>query len=122
MSSHPIVHLEVSAKDPAAAAKFYSEMFGWKIEVDPQFNYHMFSAEGGPGGGFVEADGKNYKAGDIVPYIDTEDIAATLKKIETLGGRTLTPKTEIPGMGWYAIFADPTGNHVGLFTSMRPQN
>jgi predicted enzyme related to lactoylglutathione lyase len=26
------------------------------------------------------------------------------------------PKTEIPGMGWYAIFSDPTGNRIGLFT------
>jgi ferritin-like metal-binding protein YciE len=28
----------------------------------------------------------------------------------------LLPKTEIPGMGWYAIFADPTGNRLGLFS------
>ena len=121
MASHPIVHIDISAKDPAAASKFYAELFGWKIDVAPQFNYHMFSGDGGPGGGFVEADGKDYKAGDIIPYIDTEDIDAMLKKIEALGGRTLTPKMEIPNTGWFAFFADPTGNRLGLYTSMTPR-
>lgn len=122
MSSHPVVHVEISAKDPAAAGKFYSELFGWKIDVDRQFNYHQFTAEGGPGGAFVEANGKDYKAGDIVPYIGTDDIEATLKKVEALGGKTLTPKTEISNTGWFAFFADPTGNRIGLYTSMRQQS
>ncbi len=118
MVSHPIVHLDISAKDPAAASKFYAELFGWKIAVDPNFNYHQFAAEGGPGGGFVGVDDQTYKAGDIVPYVGTDDIDAFLKKAESLGGKTLMPKTEIPGIGWFAFFADPTGNRIGLYTSM----
>jgi predicted enzyme related to lactoylglutathione lyase len=35
---------------------------------------------------------------------------------EALGGKILTPRSEIPGMGWYGLFSDPTGNLVGLFT------
>jgi predicted enzyme related to lactoylglutathione lyase len=31
------------------------------------------------------------------------------------------PKTEIPGFGWFGMFMDPTGNRVGLYTSMNPQ-
>lgn len=120
MKSHPIVHIEIAAKDTAAASKFYADLFGWKIEVDPQFNYYQFAAEGGPGGGFVEADGKQNKAGDIIPYIGTDDIDAFLKKAESLGGKILQPKMEIPGQGWFAFFADPTGNRIGLYTSARP--
>jgi predicted enzyme related to lactoylglutathione lyase len=26
------------------------------------------------------------------------------------------PKTEIPGIGWWGMFTDPTGNKIGLFT------
>lgn len=115
MSSHPFVHIEISAKDPATLSKFYKDLCGWKIEVDPKFEYYMFSAEGGPGGGFVKPDNQMYKAGDIVPYIGTDDIDAMLKKAESLGGKVLLPKTEIPGMGWYAFFADPTGNRLGFF-------
>jgi predicted enzyme related to lactoylglutathione lyase len=119
MPTYPIVHLEISAKDPAAASKFYADLAGWKIEVDPNFNYYQFSAEGGPGGGFVAPDGKQYKAGDVIPYLGADDIDATLKKVESLGGKVLLPKTEIPGVGWYAFFADPSGNRLGLYATMR---
>ncbi len=119
MASHPIVHVEISAKDPVAAGKFYADVFGWKVETDPQFNYTQFQGEGGPGGGFVKPD-ETYKVGDIVPYLDTDDIDATLRKIESAGGKVMLPKTEIPGQGWFAFFSDPTGNRMGLYTSVRP--
>ncbi len=118
MSAYPIVHIEISAKDPATADKFYSEVFGWKIEVDQQFNYHQFEAQGGPSGAFVDV-GELYKAGDVVPYLGVADIDAMLKKVEKAGGKVLLPKTEIPGVGWWGLFADPTGNRIGLYSSMR---
>jgi uncharacterized protein len=118
MAAHPIVHLELFAQDPATSSKFYSEVFGWKIEVDPRFNYYQFMAEGGPGGGFVVVGEQiPYKPGDIIPYLGTEDIDAALKQVEAAGGKTLVPKTEIPGVGWFALFADPAGNRMGLFAS-----
>jgi predicted enzyme related to lactoylglutathione lyase len=46
----------------------------------------------------------------------TDDIESTLAKVEELGGQTVTPKTEIPDMGWFAVFKDPQGNLIGLFT------
>jgi predicted enzyme related to lactoylglutathione lyase len=115
MHGHPIVHLEISANDVAAASKFYHDVFDWKIEVDKQFNYHQFSAEGGPGGGFVGVPDQA-KAGEVVAYLGTDDIDASLRKVEKAGGKVLVPKTEIPGMGWFANFSDPTGNHMGLYT------
>ncbi len=121
MATHPIVHMEISAADPAAASKFYSDLFGWKIVVDPRFNYHQFSAGGSAGaidGAFVATDGETYKPGDIIPYIGTDDIDGMLKRVEDLGGRILQPKTEIPGTGWFAFFVDPTGNRIGLYTGM----
>lgn len=122
MSTHPIVHIDLSATDPAKSSKFYADAFGWKIEHDAGFDYYMFDAQGGPGGGFVKPDDQTYKAGDVVCYIDTDDIEATLKKIESLGGKTLLPKTEIPSIGWFAFFADPGGNRMALYTSMRKQS
>lgn len=113
--TYPIVHLDISAKDPAASSKFYADTFGWKISKDDNFNYYMYSAEGGPGGGFVEV-GKDYKEGEVIPYLGTDDIDTALKKVEKAGGKTLLPKTEIPGIGWFAFFADPAGNRIGLYT------
>src|SRR5438876_2281301 len=40
MTGHPIVHVEISAKDPAAASKFYRELCGWNIQHDTNFNYY----------------------------------------------------------------------------------
>jgi len=56
MAAHPIVHIEFPANDPQEASKFYTDLFGWQIQTDPTFDYHMFQAEGGPGGGFVDRE------------------------------------------------------------------
>lgn len=121
MSKHPIVHIEFSASDPDAAAKFYAELFGWKTEAMPEMNYITFEAEGGPGGGFNPL-GEQVKAGDVFVYVYTDDIKASLAKAESLGGKTIVPKTEIPNVGWFGFFVDPTGNKVGLFTGMGEQS
>jgi hypothetical protein len=61
---------------------------------------------------------ENNPAGTTTAYIGTDDIDATLAKAVSLGAQILVPKTEIPGMGWFGIFKDLTGNHVGLFTAL----
>jgi uncharacterized protein len=123
MSNHPIVHIEIPAKDTVAAGKFYGDLFDWKIESDEMYNYVQFQAEGGPGGGFVEVGQSNapveYKTDSLLVYVSADDIDATLAKVESLGGKTLLSKTEIPQVGWWAVFSDPTGNRIGLYTSMR---
>jgi predicted enzyme related to lactoylglutathione lyase len=122
MAAHPIVHVEFPASDPKAASKFYADLFGWKIQTDPNFaDYPMFQAEGGPGGGFVKTGteaggGLSYQVGEPLLYVASEDIDADLRKAESLGGTTVVPKTEIPQVGWFGVFKDPTGNKVGLFT------
>lgn len=121
MSGHPIVHIEFSARDPKKAGTFYSELFGWKTEAVPEMSYVTFDVEPGPGGGFPATDEKTYKPGDVIVYVQTDNIDATLAKAEKLGGKKLLGKTDIPGMGWYAFFADPTGNRVGLFTGLPPK-
>ena len=120
MSNHPIVHIEIPGSDTSAASKFYGDAFGWKIEHAPDFDYYMFQAEGGPGGGFVKPGteaGYEQKAGEVLIYIGTDDIEASLAKVQSLGGKVVLPKTEIPQTGWFAVFNDPAGNKIGLFTA-----
>lgn len=119
MANHPIVHIDLSADNTGAAGQFYNEVFDWKIMAFPEMNYCTFAAEGGPGGGFnqigIDLGGTfQVSAGSVLIYVATDDIDATLARAEELGGKRLLEKTEIPGMGWYAIFADPTGNQIGL--------
>ena len=123
MPNHPIVHVDIPANDPAASSKFYADLFSWNIQFDQGFDYHMFQAENGPGGGFVKV-GENppYKAGEVLIYVSTDDIDATLAKAESLGGKTVVPKSEIPHVGWFAFFTDPTGNRIGLYTDSGQQS
>lgn len=126
MSNHPIVHIEIPAKKAEEAGKFYGDLFGWKIEADPMYNYVQFQAEGGPGGGFAElagstANNPEYKPDSLIVYVGSDDIDADLAKVESLGGKTVFPKTEIPHVGWFAIFTDPTGNRVALFKGVGQQ-
>ncbi|MFQ5922106.1 MAG: VOC family protein [Anaerolineales bacterium] len=116
MTTYPVQHLEISADDPNAAAEFYSKVFGWKIEVEESMNYVQFMAEeGGIGGAFTQVE-ENNPAGTLVPYVMTDDINASLEKVGSLGGSTIVPKTEIPGIGHFAVFSDPTGNNIGLYS------
>ncbi len=65
----------------------------------------------------IEASG-GYKLGEVLIYVSTDDIDATLARVEALSGKTLEPKTEIPHTGWFAIFADPAGKRIALYTTL----
>jgi uncharacterized protein len=117
MSNHPIVHVEFSSRDLAESQKFYAEVFGWKTQAVPELDYAMFQAPGGPGGGFTRS-GDQVAPGATLVYIQTHDLEASLAKIESLGGRLVQPKTQIPGVGWFALFRDPSNNLVALFTGL----
>lgn len=120
MSKRNIVHVEIPAANTETAGKFYQDLFGWKIQPMPEMNYTMWEAgDGSTYGGFPQVSDEN-PAGQVLVYIASDDIDADLKKAEKLGGKVVHPKTEIPGMGWFGMFQDPTGNVLGLYTSMNP--
>ncbi|GAB4448356.1 MAG: VOC family protein [Anaerolineales bacterium] len=119
MSKRNVVHVEIPAADVKAAAAFYQELFGWKIQHVPEMNYTMWEDGSGSGGGFPQASAES-PAGQVLVYIDSDDIEADLKKVEQLGGKVLQPKLEIPQTGWFGIFQDPAGNVLALYTSMNP--
>ncbi len=118
MSAHPIVHVEISANDRVAAANFYNDIFGWEVKQEPEMNYATFMASETLGGGFNPVTKEN-PAGTVTVYIDTDDIEGTLAHINQHGGKTVSPKMEIPGVGWFAMFKDPTGNTLALYTALK---
>jgi predicted enzyme related to lactoylglutathione lyase len=76
-------------------------------------NYTTFSAEGGTGGGFNPV-GENNPAGTVLVYIHTDDLKASVAKIEANGGKILIRNYDIPTVGSMATFQDPTGNTLAL--------
>lgn len=119
MSKRNVVHVEIPAADVGSAGRFYQELFGWKMQHVPEFDYTMWEDGSGFGGGFTRVSDET-PAGKVLVYIDSDNIEADLKNVERLGGRVLQPKMEIPGTGWFGIFQDPTGNVLALYTSMNP--
>ena len=119
VSKRNVVHVEIPAADVPVAGKFYEELFGWKLHHAPEFDYTMWEDGSGSGGGFTKVTEEN-PVGQVMVYIDSDDIEADLKRVEQLGGSVVMPKTEIPGTGWYGVFKDPTGNVLALYTSMNP--
>ena len=115
----PVVHFEIAGPDGPALQQFYRDLFGWKIdEMGPEMNnYALVEAnEGGIGGGlFPTTEGmpSNY----VTFYIQVDDLQAALDKLSDMGGNPIMQPTEIaPGMGSIAMFVDPAGNTIGLYS------
>lgn len=115
MTNRNISHIEIPANGRPELARFYAETFGWETQAmdNTGADYTVWKS-GNMRGGFPDIDDSN-KPGDVIVYLTSDDIETDLKKIEANGGQTLRGKTEIPGVGWYAYFADPTGNRLGLY-------
>ena len=120
MSKRNVVHVEIPAADVPAAGEFYRQLFGWKMQHVPEFDYTMWEDGSGYGGGFNKVSDEN-PVGQVLVYIDSDDIDADLRQVEKLGGTVVRSKTEIPGTGWYGLFKDPTGNVLALYTSQNPE-
>jgi uncharacterized protein len=119
-----VVHFEVPFDDGDRARAFYEKAFGWTIMAMPEMSYTMVStgptgdqgpSEPGYIGGGMMARSDDFQ-GPVIT-IDVEDINASLKKIEELGGTTVRPRQEVGEMGFTAYFTDPEGNLTGLWQS-----
>lgn len=108
-----IVHVEFHSRDPARTKKFYSGVFGWKFQEIPEMEYATFEAPSGPGGG-VTRPMEGMQPG-VLNYILSASIERTSERIERAGGTILVPKSEIPNVGWFAIFRDPEGTVNALY-------
>src|SRR5256885_683976 len=108
-----ICYLEIPAKTAEASADFYSNIFGWKVRKRGD-GALAFDDSGCVSGTWV-------KESDRTPdertrtYIMVDSIADTLKRIQTAGGRVLTPRTDIgPGMGAFAALKRSSGGMEAL--------
>jgi len=126
MVDHTIVHFEIPADNVEKLRKFYSKLFGWKIEKLPEpMEYWMIETvpvdkkgmpvRPGVNGGMMKRQQPEHKP---VNYIAVESVDEYTKKIEALGGKVLVPKMEVPGIGWWALALDPEGNQFAILQSI----
>lgn len=107
-----IIHFEVTGKDGPALQRYYSRLFGWKLNTDNPGGYGMTTADDT---GLVVGIGSAPQGpGFVTGYVTVSDINATLAKAESLGGKTVMPKFSPDGNAQLALVADPEGHVIGL--------
>ena len=123
-----VTHFELGVDDLDRAKNFYSTVFGWKLDtmdmpgggqytgiittdVDPQT---MTPTQPGAINGGMVLRSETVTPAPVVT-IEVSGIDAALAQVESAGGTTVAPRTEIPGMGAYAYFTDLEGNVMGLW-------
>lgn len=110
-------HIEIPADDLQRAQRFYSELFGWKVESTEGFPDYLVYRTGGEGslGGGIGKRGES--AGQQTRnYIEVDSLDEALKKVEQLGGSVKQPRMDIGGdMGFFAVATDSEGNEIALY-------
>jgi len=122
-----VVHFEIPADDTARAREFYGSVFEWNLQPMQGYDYTMalttpvdqktqMPTEPGAINGGIRKRSAETPTPVIVVSVDSID--QSLKKIESEGGSTVLPRTEMSGMGAYAYFKDPEGNIMGLWETI----
>ena len=101
----PIVYFEITGPDAPVLKSFYSTVFAWEIDAMAAI---AASSTGGIRGGIRQDPAEK------IFYLGVASIDATLKQINEGGGKTIMPRTVVPGVVTFALFVDPAGNRMGL--------
>ena len=113
------VHLELNTTDVAKAKEFYTQMFDWKLEdmpMGPDMTYTVIKPAQGPGGGMMIHPMPGAPS-TWLAYVSVEDVHAATAKAKAAGATIIKDVTEVPGMGLFTIFLDPTGAALALWQS-----
>lgn len=113
--AHPVLWFEVMGRNGDALRAFYGSLFNWTFTVGGPAQYgevNTGDARGIPGGiGHAPAPADPH---GTTFYVETPDVAASLRQAEQLGGKTLVPATTVGGDMTIGLFTDPEGHVVGL--------
>jgi uncharacterized protein len=117
MTSRTIVHFEIPAKNLKKLSRFYRKAFGWKFKDSGMTGMRYLLISTGPRsksvrGGMYERSGPKDRPRN---YVGVRQINVAIRQFLAAGGKPVVPKTEVPGVGWTFIGADPEGNPIAIF-------
>jgi uncharacterized protein len=112
---------ELSTRDTKAAAKFYTQLFGWTAKTsgaETGMEYTEFSNQGRPGVGMMQMPA--HMPASVppfwLPYFQVADCDASTGKATELGGKVTMPPMDIPNTGRFSVISDPQGAVLAMFT------
>ena len=110
---------ELMTSDPQAAANFYSQLFGWKVDTMPmgEGQYRVLKVGETSVGGVM---GMPPGAPPMPPawgcYVTVDNVDETVALATQLGGKVCVPVMEVPGVGRMAVIADAQGAMLSVMT------
>lgn len=118
---------ELMARDAAAAAKFYAHVAGWEAKDSgmPGMDYTLFAIPGFAMGvaGMMGMTPEMCEQGEPgwIGYVAVDDVDAKAAEFTTEGGAIMRAPEDIPGIGRFAVVADPQGAVLCLFKPTMPE-
>jgi predicted enzyme related to lactoylglutathione lyase len=108
---------DLMTPDPARAAKFYGDVFGW--QTDPGTSGYLHIRNGDKFiGGIPPAEHRSPNAPPHwLSYFLVENSDASTDKAKQAGANVLMPPTSMEGVGRWSVIADPQGAVFALFQS-----
>ncbi|MGZ4614674.1 MAG: VOC family protein [Actinomycetes bacterium] len=110
---HPVIHAEIRSADPDATRKFFGDLFGWKVASGGAFPGYTFIDTGVEGGPYVAISPRQSDQDEVLFFVGVQDVEATLRKAEELGGTIVQAAQQVPGTS-FGVFADSLGHKVGV--------
>lgn len=120
MSHGTFAWYELATTDAEAAVDFYRKVVGWNAQDSgmPGVRYTIVSAGEAGVGGIMAMQPETCAAGGQpgwIGYIAVDDVDAYAGRVTAAGGAIRRAPDEIPGIGRFAIAADPHGVPFVLF-------
>ena len=119
-----VVHFEIPADKSGRAVEFYKSVFGWEIKsAGMPMEYYMAvtGKEGtmGINGAIMGKEGTTVQKEapankSFVCTIDVPSVDEFVAKIKKAGGKQVTKKDTIPGVGDFCYCMDTEGNLFGI--------
>ena len=105
---------ELLTSDADAAAHFYGAVIGWQTRAaeGSDRDYRIFGIDNEDVGGLMALPASAERAGmrpTWLGYVAVDDVDATADAIVRAGGKQHMPPADIPGVGRFAMLADPQG-------------
>ncbi len=110
----PFVWYELMTTDASAATRFYSTVIGWQTADAgmPGMAYTLLSAGATQVAGLMALPDEARQAGAPpawTGYVEVDDVDACAQRLQQAGGTLCRPAEDIPGVGRFAVVADPHG-------------
>jgi predicted enzyme related to lactoylglutathione lyase len=110
--------VDLGSPDLDASIEFYGALFGWQVpeseNIEQTGGYRRATKNGADVVGMMPLMQEGQPPAWST-YVSVADAAATAAAVTEAGGSVIAEPMDVMGLGWMAVFADPTGAVFGIW-------